>query len=205
MWVWRERYAELGALEDVHYVMPFENRGAEVGATLSHPHGQIYAFPFLPPVPAAEREADRRRGSCVVCALAAEAGERPSRTRASARTCPGRRAGPTNSTCGPEHRESLVELTGGEMRDLAEALQTATRTLDALFARPLPYMLCLHSAPTDSEGRGHLHAELYTPARAPGVLQASGFLRAGRGHDAGRRAARAGSRRAAGALRSSGS
>ena len=51
MWVWRQRYEELGARPDVDYVLIFENRGVEVGTTLHHPHGQIYAFPFLPPVP----------------------------------------------------------------------------------------------------------------------------------------------------------
>src|SRR6202008_1480343 len=52
--VWADRYRELGRREDVQYVMPFENRGVEVGVTLHHPHGQIYAYPFVPPVPARE-------------------------------------------------------------------------------------------------------------------------------------------------------
>ena len=59
MWVWRQRYEELGAREDVEYVLIFENRGVEVGTTLHHPHGQIYAFPFLPPVPKLELERGR--------------------------------------------------------------------------------------------------------------------------------------------------
>ena len=42
----------LGARDDIAYVLPFENRGAEVGVTLHHPHGQIYAYPVVPPVPA---------------------------------------------------------------------------------------------------------------------------------------------------------
>ena len=69
MWVWRARYEELGAREDVEYVLIFENRGVEVGVTLHHPHGQIYAYPFLPPVPAAERAADARLGGCAPCVL----------------------------------------------------------------------------------------------------------------------------------------
>ena len=69
MWVWRQRYEELGSRPDVDYVFIFENRGIEVGATLQHPHGQIYAYPFLPPVPALERAADERLGDCAVCAL----------------------------------------------------------------------------------------------------------------------------------------
>ena len=71
MWVWRHRYDELGAREDVDYVFIFENRGVEVGVTLHHPHGQIYGYPFLPPVPALELAADARLGGCAPCALLA--------------------------------------------------------------------------------------------------------------------------------------
>ena len=46
---WRDRYAELSAFPEVRYVAIFENKGREAGMTLDHPHGQIYAFPFLPP------------------------------------------------------------------------------------------------------------------------------------------------------------
>ena len=71
MWVWRHRYEELGARDDVRYVLIFENRGVEVGTTLHHPHGQIYAFPFLPPVPVLELAADARLGGCALCTLLA--------------------------------------------------------------------------------------------------------------------------------------
>ena len=50
--VWAARMQELGQLESIQYVLPFENRGLEVGVTLNHPHGQIYAYPMVPPVPA---------------------------------------------------------------------------------------------------------------------------------------------------------
>ncbi|GIE94479.1 galactose-1-phosphate uridylyltransferase [Paractinoplanes rishiriensis] len=46
---WADRTAELGSDPAVEYVFVFENRGREIGVTLPHPHGQIYAFPFLPP------------------------------------------------------------------------------------------------------------------------------------------------------------
>ena len=51
---WADRTAELGALPEVEQVFCFENRGQQIGVTLNHPHGQIYAYPYLPPV--AERE-----------------------------------------------------------------------------------------------------------------------------------------------------
>ena len=47
--VWIDRYKELQKKPDVKYVLPFENRGEECGVTLHHPHGQIYAYPFIPP------------------------------------------------------------------------------------------------------------------------------------------------------------
>src|SRR3954453_11478843 len=62
--LWAARSAALGAREDVAYVLVFENRGAEVGATIPHPHGQIYAYSFVPPRPAAELAST----SCSLCA-----------------------------------------------------------------------------------------------------------------------------------------
>ena len=47
---WIDRYKELIKRDDIQYVMPFENRGEECGVTLHHPHGQIYGYPFVPPV-----------------------------------------------------------------------------------------------------------------------------------------------------------
>lgn len=46
---WRDRTAELSQIPYIQHIAPFENRGEEVGVTLSHPHGQIYAYPYLPP------------------------------------------------------------------------------------------------------------------------------------------------------------
>ena len=56
---WRDRYGELIALDEVQYVSIFENKGREAGMTLDHPHGQIYSFPFLPPLLKAQWEATR--------------------------------------------------------------------------------------------------------------------------------------------------
>ena len=64
-----QRYEELAARADIAYVLIFENRGVEVGTTLHHPHGQIYGFPFVPPVPGLELEADARLGGCAPCTL----------------------------------------------------------------------------------------------------------------------------------------
>ena len=65
--LWVERTAALGARDDIAYVLVFENRGAAVGATIPHPHGQIYAYDTVPPSPLAElRRADAH--GCPLCA-----------------------------------------------------------------------------------------------------------------------------------------
>ncbi len=176
MWVWRHRYEELGARPDVDYVFIFENRGIEVGATLQHPHGQIYAYPFLPPVPASERAADERLGGCAVCALLhreLEAAERvvyrgeqvvayvpyaarwPYEVHAVMRT----------------HVESLARAGAGELAGLARALQAVAQGYDRLFDAAFPYVMVVHQAPTDGRADGHLHVEFYPPLRTAHKLK----------------------------------
>ena len=177
MWVWRNRYEELGAREDVHYVYVFENRGVEVGVTLHHPHGQIYGYPFLPPVARLELAADRRLGGCAPCTLLRaelEDGRRvvhendsvvvhvPFAARWSYETHVVLRA----------HRPSLLACEPSELRDLAAALQALQRGYDALFSRAFPYVMAVHQEPTDGRARGgHLHVEFYPPLRTAEKLK----------------------------------
>jgi UDPglucose--hexose-1-phosphate uridylyltransferase len=195
MWVFRHRYSELGAREDIDYVFIFENRGVEVGVTLHHPHGQIYGYPFLPPVPALELAADERMGSCAPCLLMEgelDDGRRilfendavvayvPYAARWAYEAHVNMR----------EHRPSLLDCEPGELRLLAEALQKLVRGYDALFDRPFPYVMAIHQAPTRGSsppsagpGRsagaapgtdaahGHLHVEFYPPLRTAEKLK----------------------------------
>jgi UDPglucose--hexose-1-phosphate uridylyltransferase len=176
MWVWRQRYLELGRRPEVQYVMAFENRGVEVGVTLHHPHGQIYAYPFLPPVPCRELAADERLGGCAPCELLRR------------ELSDGRRIVYENDALViyvphaarwayeahlvmRAHRPSLLECEPAELHGLADGLQALTRGYDALFSRPFPYVLAVHQAPTDGRGRGHLHVELYPPLRTADKLK----------------------------------
>jgi UDPglucose--hexose-1-phosphate uridylyltransferase len=70
-----------------------------------------------------------------------------------------------------EHRPSLAECTAPELRQLAAALQAVTRGYDELFARPFPYVMVLHQAPTDGRRAGHLHVEFYPPLRTADKLK----------------------------------
>ncbi|HEY2141875.1 MAG TPA: galactose-1-phosphate uridylyltransferase [Solirubrobacteraceae bacterium] len=182
MWVWRHRYRELGAREDVDYVLIFENRGVEVGVTLHHPHGQIYGYPFLPPVPALELAADHRLGGCTPCALLRRELDDGVRVvyenEAVVAYIPYAARWPYEAhVVMREHRPSLLDCHDGELRLLAEGLRALVRGYDALFDRPFPYVMVVHQAPTPTEPSdasaraGHLHVELYPPLRTAEKLK----------------------------------
>lgn len=184
MWVWRDRYLELGAREDVDYVYIFENRGVEVGVTLHHPHGQIYGYPFLPPVPRLELEADRRLGGCAPCALLQRELDDGQRVLIESDDVvvyvpyAARWAYEAHAVM-RRHRASLLECEPEELRSLSIALQRLVRGYDALFDRPFPYVMAVHQAPTvaasrpgaQTAGQGHLHVELYPPLRTAEKLK----------------------------------
>jgi UDPglucose--hexose-1-phosphate uridylyltransferase len=181
MWVWRHRYLELGARADVDYVMIFENRGVEVGVTLHHPHGQIYGYPFVPPVPARELAADERLGGCAPCELLrrelADAQRVILENDSVVAYVPhaARWAYEVHVVL-REHRASLLDCEPPELRELSVALQALVRGYDALFERPFPYVMVVHQAPTAGEGdaassRGHVHVEFYPPLRTAEKLK----------------------------------
>src|SRR4030095_761086 len=74
--VWTDRFRELAALDFVKYVFIFENKGEAIGVTLHHPHGQIYAYPFIPPRVATELEQTSahhlKTGRCLACDIIGE-------------------------------------------------------------------------------------------------------------------------------------
>ena len=146
-------------------MLVFENRGAEVGATIAHPHGQIYAFDFVPDLPLRELERgglfdepgrpagrDRRRGGAPGFRR-----RRSSRTRSrSSRTRP-------SPTC----RRSTTPAATGSPTLLVDVLAA----LDRLFDAQTPYMLWIHQRPFDGGDwpQARLHVEIVSPWRAPGV------------------------------------
>jgi UDPglucose--hexose-1-phosphate uridylyltransferase len=180
--VWADRYESLGALDDVAYVYPFENRGVEVGVTLHHPHGQIYAYPFVPPVPARELQQQRSHYE--------QHGRGLLEDMVAREIADGVRMlyhGPHVTAfmpicarysyevwIAPERpAPSFVALTTDERRDFARALKTVLLKFDGLWNRPFPYILAFHQAPTDGEPHpeAHLHAEFYPAYRMPGRLK----------------------------------
>lgn len=181
--VWADRYRENGAAPGISYVMPFENKGEVIGVTLSHPHGQVYAYPEVPPRPARELRAARayrqRTGRCVECDVVAAEREGRRLVLAGRHTVafvPFWARFPYEVHVMPVgHRPSLLDLDDAERDDLAEVLSALTRAYDALFGFSLPYVMALHARPTDTSADwdpiSHLHVEFAPPHRSPDKLK----------------------------------
>ena len=172
--VWAERYAELGRRPDIAYVFVFENRGEAVGVTLHHPHGQIYGYPEVPPLPARELAAARHhldgKGTCVLCDVVSQ--ERAEALRIIAQNQAFLAFVPFAARFPYEvhiathrHVPSLLDLSDPEREALARLLVEVVDRYDRLFGFLLPYVMSVHQAPTDDQGWepvSHLHIE-FTP------------------------------------------
>ena len=189
--VWGDRTRRAAANNaHIRYVLPFENRGAEVGVTLHHPHGQIYAYPFVPPVPArmlaqesayyAEHHASRPAPdrSNLLCDMARDeiaAGVRVlyhgphavAFVPACARYPYEVWVMPTTPV------ESFAALTADQRLDLARALKTVLLKYEGLWQRPFPYLMAWYQAPTDGQPHPEtqLHAQFYPPYRTKDRLK----------------------------------
>jgi UDPglucose--hexose-1-phosphate uridylyltransferase len=173
--VWADRYTALGSRSGVEYVFIFENKGEEIGVTLHHPHGQIYALPFVPPFAEAELMASREHleatGRCLHCdELESERnGPRLLFSEGSmAAFVPHAARWPYEVHVYPRrHVASIDQLEDTERWDLAEALLRVAGTYDLHFGFSTPYVMAMHQAPTDGQAwpQAHLHVEFYPPHR----------------------------------------
>jgi len=180
--VWTDRYRELSSRPEVKYVFIFENRGEAVGVTLTHPHGQIYGYPLIPPVAETELRAGRaharRTNGCLQCHLVQTELESEKGTlfveQGIAAYVPSYARWPYEVHVAPvRHAGALPDLTPGRRDALGRALQRVARAYDRLFESPMPYMMSIHQRPTDgrSHPEAHLHVELYPVGRMRGRLK----------------------------------
>ncbi|MGH3377142.1 MAG: galactose-1-phosphate uridylyltransferase [Actinoallomurus sp.] len=181
MEAWADRTAELSALPGVEQVFCFENRGAEIGVTLAHPHGQIYAYPFVTPrtermLQVARAHREETGGDLYADVLAAE---RAARVRVVAANdlwtafVPEAARWPFEVHVFP-HRKvpDLGALTVEEREAFGPLYVDVLRRLDRLFGVQMPYVAAWHQAPV-SYGRdlAYLHLQLFTTRRAAGKLK----------------------------------
>ena len=178
--MWRDRSRELWSDPRHEYVMIFENRGVAAGATLSHPHGQIYAFDHLPPVQrekaAALEEHRARTGDCLSCAVR-DADERQHERCVAANdsfvvSVPYAARWPYEVHVRARRHglRRLADLREDEELDLALALRDVVWRYDRLFEEPLAYMMAAQEAPSDGDD-WHLHFEFSPLNRSASQLK----------------------------------
>lgn len=141
--LWAERTTAFTQNPNIAYVLIFENRGAEVGATISHPHGQIYGFEILPPAVIAEQENAQQNWNEVPDAQIVMAKSTWNAWVPTAATWPYELiVAPTEDVF------DLPSLNEIQRDDLAFILRDVVRRYDALFDAPMPYMMWIHQKPT---------------------------------------------------------
>jgi len=180
--VWIDRFRELGALPFVKYVFIFENKGEAIGVTLHHPHGQIYAYPFIPPRIARELEQSaaykQATGNCLFCDVVSEELRDSRRMVAENRSfvaiIPFFARWPYETHFySRRHFQAIVEMSVDEQRDFAAMLKTLLAAFDKLFGISFPYMMVLHQRPVDDDSYDHyhFHVEFYPPMRTANKLK----------------------------------
>jgi UDPglucose--hexose-1-phosphate uridylyltransferase len=176
-----DRTAELSATPGVEQVFCFENRGVEIGVTLHHPHGQIYAYPYVTPTTRTYLHAAARHRSRTGRNLYADllAGEQADGSRIVAANehwtafVPFAARWPYEIHLAP-HRQvaDLAGLTDAERDACAPLWSEIVRRLDGLFGVEMPYVAAWHQAPVHADrDLGYLHLQLYSVRRAPGKLK----------------------------------
>ncbi len=172
--VWVEQYLDLGERPWVQHVQIFENRGAMMGASNPHPHGQIWASSTLPNEPAKEHasqsEYTQKHGVCLLCdylALELQAGERTVLENACfVALVPFWAVWPFEVlVLSRRHLDGIDRLSGDERLALANILRRLTYRYDGIFNAPFPYSMGFHQRPTDGRDHPawHFHAHFYPP------------------------------------------
>lgn len=176
--LWAERFAALSADDKIKYVFIFENRGDVVGVTMPHPHGQIYAYPFLPKKLELELDNSRRylaeKGRCLFCDMLGEevAAEKRIIFRNEHFTVflPFFTEYPYGVYIeSNRHLSNITQLCEEERLSLAETLRRTTGMLDSLFDYKFPYMMCMYNEPVNGEDASacyHFHIAFYPPMRS---------------------------------------
>ena len=175
--LWTERYDELRRDPKHKYIFIFENRGAVVGVTMPHPHGQIYAYPFIPKRLELELESSKEHfeqtGNCLLCDMLHDEVEDKRRIIIENKHFISFLPFYTEYPYGmyiisKEHKHNLLEFTDEEKDSLASILKETAGTLDSLFDYAFPYMMCMYQSPVNSGDTPyyHFHIKFFPPMRS---------------------------------------
>lgn len=176
--LWTERFKVLSADENVKYVFIFENRGDVVGVTMPHPHGQIYAYSFIPKKIQLETESAKEyhdeHGACLFCDMLKNEREFGKRVIFENEYftvfLPFFTEYPYGVYIMPRrHVPDIARLNDAERASLALTVRDVVGMLDSLFDYAFPYMMCMHNAPVNSgdfDETYHFHIEFFPPMRS---------------------------------------
>ena len=172
--LWADQYDELGAVSFIRYVQIFENRGAIMGASNPHPHGQIWASASVPDEPgkeqAALREYATRRYSCLLCDYLTIEREKHDRmifeNAHFSLVVPFWAIWPFETMIiSRQHLGAMTDFSDEQRDALADVIKRLTTRYNNLFQTPFPYSMGFHQRPTDNESHPewHFHAHFYPP------------------------------------------
>jgi|SRR5579871_1446020 len=189
--LWTRRTRELFANPDVRYVAVFENTGVAIGVTMPHPHGQIYAFPFVPPLVETELDSASEYwtswGECLYCKLLRREMEDGRRLVASNGSfvafLPFAGRFPTEmQICSRRHFGSLLDLSVHEACELASMLSVVRQKYDNLYGFPMPLMMLLRQQPAkDEHPYFHFHIDFLPIQRSQKKLKYLAAIESGTG------------------------
>jgi UDPglucose--hexose-1-phosphate uridylyltransferase len=178
---WADRVTELSATPGVEQVFVFENRGEAIGVTMHHPHGQIYAYPYVTPRTRAQLDSVRRHldetgrnlYDDVVAAELADGRRVVLETEHWVAFVPFAARWPVEVHLYPRRRvPDLAALDEAQRDDLARVYLDLLRRGDAFFGIPLPYIAAWHQAPVQVDRElGALHLELFSVQRSADKLK----------------------------------
>lgn len=175
--LWCERFEALKEDSKIKYIFIFENRGEAVGVTMPHPHGQLYAFSYIPGKIKMELDSClehfSRTGKCLICDMVKEETDFKWRVVFENEDflvfVPFFADMPFETfIVSKSHKGTISEFSEREKTNLAAAIKGITGAYDVLFGYPFPYMMCMHQSPVNSGDYSdyyHFHIEFYPPMR----------------------------------------
>jgi UDPglucose--hexose-1-phosphate uridylyltransferase len=185
--LWTRRTRELAAHPDIQYVFIFENTGAAIGVTMPHPHGQIYGFPFIPPLAQRELDAAAARKGCLYCKILegelADGRRMVVENASFAAFVPFFARWPAEvQIYSRRHFGTLLDMTNSEAADLSAIISVVRRKYDRLFGSPMPLMMILRQSPAKGEhAYFHFHVEFYPIQRSPTKIKYLAGVESGSG------------------------
>lgn len=175
--LWCERFEALSKYEKSKYIMIFENRGEVVGVTMPHPHGQVYAYPFMPKKVEMKFDSAKKyrveTGKCLFCDWLKAEQEFQKRIifedeHFSVIIPYFSEFAYGTQIISKTHKKFITDFGDAEKTSLATTVRNTVGMYDNLFDMPFPYMMCMYNAPvnTDDIEGFHFHIEFFPPMRS---------------------------------------